>query len=45
VLLARGVPPEVVGAVAAEHRVALSELGAQPRTLEDTFLELSESHR
>jgi ABC-2 type transport system ATP-binding protein len=45
VLLARGVPPEVVGAVAAEHRVALSELGAQPRTLEDAFFELTEGHR
>ena len=45
VLLTRGVPPEVVGAVAAEHRVALSELGAHPRKLEDAFLELTEGHR
>jgi ABC-2 type transport system ATP-binding protein len=42
VLLARGVPPEVVGAVAAEHRVPLVELGAQSPSLEDAFLELTE---
>jgi ABC-2 type transport system ATP-binding protein len=45
VLLARGVPPEVVGAVAAEHRLALVELGAQSRSLEDAFLELTEDHK
>jgi ABC-2 type transport system ATP-binding protein len=45
VLLARGVAPEIVGAVAAEHRVALAELGAQSRSLEDAFLELTEDHR
>jgi ABC-2 type transport system ATP-binding protein len=45
VLLARGVKPEVVGGVAAEHRVALAELGAQSRSLEDAFVELTEDHR
>jgi ABC-2 type transport system ATP-binding protein len=45
VLLAHGVPPEVVGAVAAEHRVALAELGAQSRSLEDAFLELTEDRK
>jgi ABC-2 type transport system ATP-binding protein len=45
VLLAHGVPPEVVGAVAAELGVALAELGAQSRSLEDAFLELTEDHR
>jgi ABC-2 type transport system ATP-binding protein len=45
VLLAHGVAPETVGAVAAEHRVALAELGAQSRSLEDAFLELTESNR
>jgi ABC-2 type transport system ATP-binding protein len=45
VLLARGVQPEVVGAVAAEHRVALVELGAQSPSLEDAFLELTEDHK
>jgi ABC-2 type transport system ATP-binding protein len=45
VLLAHGVAPETVGAVAAEHRVALAELGAQSRSLEDAFLELTEENR
>jgi ABC-2 type transport system ATP-binding protein len=45
VLLARGVQPEVVGAVAAEHRVPLVELGAQSPSLEDAFLELTEDHK
>jgi ABC-2 type transport system ATP-binding protein len=45
VLLAHGVAPETVGAVAAEHHVALAELGAQSRSLEDAFLELTESNR
>jgi ABC-2 type transport system ATP-binding protein len=41
-LLVRGVPPEAVGAVAAEHRVVLAELVAVSRSLEDAFLELTE---
>ena len=41
-LLVRGVAPEAVGAVAAEHRVALSELVAVSRSLEDAFFELTE---
>jgi ABC-2 type transport system ATP-binding protein len=44
-LLVHGVAPETVGAVAAEHRVALAELGAQSRSLEDAFLELTEENR
>jgi ABC-2 type transport system ATP-binding protein len=40
-LLVRGAP-EVVGAVAAEHRVALAELVAVSRSLEEAFLELTE---
>ena len=42
VLLVRGVAPEAVGQVAAEHRVVLSELGTVSRSLEDAFLELTE---
>ena len=42
VLLVRGVAPEAVGEVAAEHRVVLSELVAVSRSLEDAFLELTE---
>jgi ABC-2 type transport system ATP-binding protein len=45
VLLAHGVPPEAVGAVAAEHRVALAELGAQSLSLEEAFLELTEDRK
>jgi ABC-2 type transport system ATP-binding protein len=41
-LLVRGATPEVVGEVAAEHRVALSELVAVSRSLEDAFFELTE---
>jgi ABC-2 type transport system ATP-binding protein len=41
-LLVRGAAPEVVGEVAAEHRVALSELVAASRSLEDVFFELTE---
>jgi ABC-2 type transport system ATP-binding protein len=41
-LLVRGAAPEVVGEVAAEHRVALSELVAVSRSLEDAFFELTE---
>ena len=40
-VIARGVSPEVVGAVAAKHRIALVELGAMSRSLEDAFLELT----
>jgi ABC-2 type transport system ATP-binding protein len=45
VLLAHGVPPEAVGAVAAEHRVALVELGVQSLSLEEAFLELTEDRK
>jgi ABC-2 type transport system ATP-binding protein len=41
-LLVRGAAPEVVGEVAAEHRVALAELVAVARSLEDAFFELTE---
>ena len=41
-LLVPGTPPEVVGEVAAEHRVALSELVAVSRSLEDVYFELTE---
>ena len=44
-LLVRGVPPEAVGAVAAEHRVALAELVAVSRSLEDAFFELTEGRQ
>ena len=40
-LLVQGVPPRAVGAVAAEQGVALVELVAQARSLEDTFLALT----
>jgi ABC-2 type transport system ATP-binding protein len=41
-LLVRGTPPEAVGAVAAEHGVALSELVAVSRSLEEAFFEMTE---
>jgi ABC-2 type transport system ATP-binding protein len=41
-LLVRGAAPEAVGDVAADHRVALSELVAVSRSLEDVFFELTE---
>jgi ABC-2 type transport system ATP-binding protein len=41
-LLVRGAAPEAVGEVAAEHRVALAELVAVSRSLEDVFFELTE---
>ena len=41
-LLVRDAAPEAVGEVAAEHRVALSELVAVSRSLEDVFFELTE---
>ena len=41
-LLVRGAPPELVGSVAAEHRVALVELVAVARSLEEAFFELTE---
>ena len=44
-LVARGVPPEAVGAVAAEHRVVLAELVAVSRSLEDAFFALTEGER
>jgi ABC-2 type transport system ATP-binding protein len=40
-LLVRGASPEAVGGVAAEHGIALSELVAVSRSLEDAFLELT----
>jgi len=40
-LLVRGASPVVVGAVAADHHIALSELVAVARSLEDAFLELT----
>ena len=40
-LLVRGTSPDAVGAVAAEHGIALSELVAVARSLEDAFLELT----
>jgi ABC-2 type transport system ATP-binding protein len=40
-LLAPGTAPELVGEVAAEHRIALVELGVAARSLEDVFLELT----
>ena len=40
-LVLHGVPARVVGAIAAEHGVALVELVAESRSLEDTFLELT----
>jgi ABC-2 type transport system ATP-binding protein len=40
-LIVRGASPEAVGAVAAEHGIALSELVAVSRSLEDAFLELT----
>lgn len=39
-LIVRGAPPELVGAVAAEHGVALTELRPLVRSLEDAFLAL-----
>jgi len=41
-LVALGTAPEVVGQVAAEHGLALVELGAVARSLEDVFFELTE---
>ena len=41
-LVALGTPPEVVGQVAAEKGLALVELGAVSRSLEDVFFELTE---
>ncbi len=40
-LLVRGSAPEAVGLVAAEHAVALTELVAVARSLEDAFFELT----
>jgi ABC-2 type transport system ATP-binding protein len=41
-LLVRGAPPELVGSIAAEHRVALIELVAAARSLEEAFFALTE---
>jgi ABC-2 type transport system ATP-binding protein len=41
-LVVRGAPPELVGAVAAEHGIALRELVAVSRSLEDAFFALTE---
>src|SRR5215217_4626676 len=41
-LIVRGTAPEVVGQVAADHQVALAELVAVARSLEDVFFELTE---
>ena len=40
-LLVQGATPRAVGSVAAQHGIALVELVAQARSLEDTFLELT----
>jgi ABC-2 type transport system ATP-binding protein len=40
-LLVRGASPEVVGGVASEHGIAISELSAVSRSLEDAFFELT----
>jgi ABC-2 type transport system ATP-binding protein len=42
-LLVRGAAPEVVGQVAADHGIALAELVAVSRSLEEAFFELTES--
>jgi ABC-2 type transport system ATP-binding protein len=42
VLLVRGTAPEAVGLVAAEHGIALAELVAVSRSLEEAFFELTE---
>jgi ABC-2 type transport system ATP-binding protein len=42
-LVVKGVSPELVGAVAAEHRVALAELRPLRRSLEEAFLSLTGS--
>jgi ABC-2 type transport system ATP-binding protein len=41
-LLVRGASPELVGAIAADHRVPLVELRPHARSLEDAFLALTE---
>jgi ABC-2 type transport system ATP-binding protein len=41
-LLVRGTSPETVGQVAADHGVALSELVAVSRSLEEAFFEMTE---
>jgi ABC-2 type transport system ATP-binding protein len=42
VLLVRGTAPEAVGLVAAEHSIALAELVAVSRSLEEAFFEMTE---
>ena len=44
-LFVAGASPELVGAIAAENRVALAELRPQGRSLEDAFLTLTGSPR
>jgi ABC-2 type transport system ATP-binding protein len=41
-LIAHGASPKTVGVIANEHRLALTELGAVSRSLEDVFFELTE---
>jgi ABC-2 type transport system ATP-binding protein len=41
-LLVRGTAPEAVGLVAAEHSIALAELVAVSRSLEEAFFEMTE---
>jgi ABC-2 type transport system ATP-binding protein len=41
-LLVRGTTPEAVGQVAADHRIALAELVAVSRSLEEAFFEMTE---
>ena len=41
-LLALATPPEVVGQAAADQQLALVELGAVSRSLEDVFFELTQ---
>jgi ABC-2 type transport system ATP-binding protein len=42
-LIVQGASPQRVGAIAAEHRVALVELRPQTRSLEEAFLTLTGS--
>ena len=40
-LIVRGSPPEVVGEIANEQRIALTELVAVSRSLEDAFFDIT----
>ena len=44
-LIVRGSSPEVVGEVANEHRIALTELVAVSRSLEDAFFDITGGER